>query len=79
MLKFAEILEMPIKWHLRRVMAEKRWTNRALADAIGLHETSVSRLKKHDTMPRIDAGTLEALCRTLEVEPGDLLELVSDE
>lgn len=74
-----EVWTMPIKWHLRRIMAEKRWTNRALANAIGLHETSVSNLKNRDTMPRIDGNTLSALCATLECDPSDLIEFVADD
>jgi putative transcriptional regulator len=59
-------------------MAAKRWTNRALASQIDLHETSVSRLKNQDTMPKIGGETLSQLCRVLECKPEDLIEYVPD-
>lgn len=55
-------------------MARKRVTNRKLAECLGVHETSVSRLKTSDTMPRIDGEQLEKLCRALNCTPADLLE-----
>ena len=54
-------------------MARKKITNRELAKRLGLHETSVARLKAGDTMPRIDGATLENICRALGCQPGDLL------
>ncbi|AFY85489.1 putative transcriptional regulator (plasmid) [Oscillatoria acuminata PCC 6304] len=70
---------MPIRWHLERIMEERRWTNRALGKEIGKHENSISRLKKHKNMPQITGDLLASLCRVLEVEPGDLLEYVPEE
>ena len=49
-------------------------TNRELAQILGVHETSISRLKTSDTMPRIDGNTLERLCAALTCTPEDLLE-----
>lgn len=59
-------------------MARQKITNRELAAALNSHETSVSRLKAHDKMPRIDGDTLEALCRALNCTPSDLLEYQSE-
>lgn len=63
-----------IRWKLREVMARKKVTNRDLAQAIGIHEGSVSRLKSADEMPRIDGKTLEQLCQVLNCELSDLIE-----
>jgi putative transcriptional regulator len=67
-----------LRWKLREIMARKRITNRELAELIGNHETSISRLKNQDTMPRIDGETLESLCRALQCTPNDLLEYIPD-
>ncbi|WP_218082289.1 helix-turn-helix domain-containing protein [Anthocerotibacter panamensis] len=72
-------LEKPlIKWRLAEVMARQRMGGRELAKALGLHETSVSRLRNAETMPRIDGEQLNALCRALQCKPGDLIQYVPD-
>ncbi|MGH2414324.1 MAG: helix-turn-helix domain-containing protein [Microcystaceae cyanobacterium] len=55
-------VQLMIKWKLREVMARKKITNRALADAMGMHEGSISRIKALDEMPRIDGKTLSKFC-----------------
>ncbi len=62
-----------IQWRLRQVMADRNITNRALAGQVGLHETSVSKLKQRDDMPRIDGGLLDRLCFALNCEPSELI------
>jgi len=54
-----------LRWKLREVMARAKITNRELATALNVHETSVSRMKTADTMPRIDGNTLDNLCNCL--------------
>lgn len=54
-----------LRWKLREVMARGKLTNRELAQTMGVHETSISRLKTADTMPRIDGDTLNHLCNSL--------------
>ncbi|AGY57036.1 helix-turn-helix domain-containing protein [Gloeobacter kilaueensis] len=68
-----------IRWRLREVMARKRITGRDLASALDLHETSISRLRASDTMPRLDGEQLNALCQALDCTPGDLLEYIPDD
>ncbi|MDJ0590012.1 MAG: helix-turn-helix transcriptional regulator [Pleurocapsa sp. MO_226.B13] len=76
-----------LRWKLREVMARAKITNRELAQALGVHETSVSRMKTADTMPRIDGDTLDNLCNCLVklykdkgiseiVMPSDLFEFI---
>ena len=78
-----------IKWKLREIMARGRITNRELAQYINHHETSVSRMKMSDTMPRIDGATLNSLCNALSklfqvkghnviITPSDLIEYAFD-
>ena len=78
-----------LRWKLREVMARAKITNRELALALNVHETSVSRMKTADTMPRIDGDTLDNLCNCLIklykekginqiVMPTDLFEFVPE-
>ena len=75
---FLAVLSM-IQWRLRQVMADRNITNRALAGKVGLHETSISKLKQRNDMPRIDGGLLDKLCLALSCIPGDLIFYSSDE
>ena len=68
-----------IQWRLRQVMADRNITNRALAGKVGLHETSVSKLKQRNDMPRIDGGLLDKLCVALNCLPADLILYLADE
>ena len=68
-----------IRWTLRQVMSDKRMTNRALADLVDLHETSISNLKRRDDMPRIDGELLNKLCQALDCTPVDLIQYTKDE
>lgn len=54
-------------------MAERDVSNKELAQLIGLHPTSVSRLKTRRRLTRIDEETLNALCKALNCQPGDLM------
>lgn len=67
-----------IRWKLREVMARKKMTNRALADAMGMHEGSISRLKAVDEMPRMDGKTLSKFCEELNCSLFELVEYVPD-
>lgn len=71
--------EKMLRWKLRQVMADRNMSNRALASAIGIHETNVSNMKRRDSMPRIDGETLEALCKALNCTPFELLEYTPEE
>ena len=79
-----------LRWKLREVMARAKITNRELAKALSVHETSVSRMKTADTMPRIDGDTLDNLCNCLIelykekgineiVMPADLFEFIPNQ
>jgi putative transcriptional regulator len=63
-----------IRWKLNEVMARSRVRNKDLAEALGVTENSVYRLRKTDEMPRLTAERLEGICQVLRCQPGDLLE-----
>ena len=67
---------MPIKLNLDRVMSERAVTLTELADRIGITLANLSILKTNKARA-IRFTTLEALCRALECQPGDLLEFVA--
>ncbi|MBP5976449.1 helix-turn-helix transcriptional regulator [Brasilonema sp. CT11] len=55
-------------------MAERGFSNKALAKEISFHEVTISKLKCEKYMPnRLERETLERLCTALNCQPGDLL------
>jgi len=68
-----------IRWKLNELLSKQRKTSRELAEAIGIHENSVYRLRKEDIMPRLNHDTLNGICVFLKCQPGDLLEWVPDQ
>lgn len=63
-----------IKWHLNRVMADKRVKGKALAEKLGVHPNTVYRLRNARTMPSLDGEFLSELCRLLDCRLWDLIE-----
>ncbi len=67
---------MPIKLNLDRIMSEREISLTELADRIDITLANLSILKTNKARA-IRFTTLEALCRELKCQPGDLLEFVS--
>ncbi len=68
---------MAIKLNLDRMMLERRVSLTELADKIGITLANLSILKTNKARA-IRFTTLEALCRALQCQPGELLEYVQD-
>ena len=66
---------MPIKLNLDRVMAKREISLTELADRIGITLANLSILETNKARA-IRFTTLEALCRELGCQPGELLEFV---
>ncbi|MBV5265295.1 helix-turn-helix domain-containing protein [Pinisolibacter aquiterrae] len=64
---------MPIVVSLDVMLARRKMRSRDLAARIGITEQNVSLLKS-GKVKGIRFDTLEAICRVLECQPGDLLE-----
>jgi putative transcriptional regulator len=64
---------MPIRVNLDHLLLDKRLTLTELADRIGLTLANLSILKTNKARA-IRFSTLEALCRELGCQPGELLE-----
>ena len=63
---------MPIRVHLDRVLLERRMSLTELADRVGVTLANLSILKTGKARA-VRFSTLDALCRELECQPGDLL------
>ncbi len=68
-----------IHWKLNELMAKKRIRNKDLAQALGITENSVYRLRRTDEMPRLTPERLNGICTFLECQPGELLTWTLDE
>lgn len=68
---------MGIRVNLDRVMLARRISLTELADRIGITLTNLSILKSNKARA-IRFSTLEAICRHLECQPGDILEYVPE-
>ena len=69
---------MPIIVRLDVMMARRKVRSNVLARAVGITEANLSLLKS-GKVKGVRFSTLEALCRHLDCQPGDLLEFKPDE
>jgi putative transcriptional regulator len=69
---------MPIVLRLDVMMARRKVRSNALARAIGITEANLSLLKS-GKVKGLRFSTLEAICRELDCQPGDILEYTPDE
>lgn len=63
---------------LDRVLADRKMRSKELAEAIGLSEVNLSRIKC-GKISAVRFSTLDAICRALDCQPGDILEYVPDD
>jgi putative transcriptional regulator len=69
---------MAIVLRLDVIMARRKMRSNVLARAIGITEANLSLLKS-GKVKGLRFSTLEAICRVLDCQPGDILEFVPDE
>jgi len=67
-----------IRVKLDRLLLDRRITLTELADRVGITIVNLSVLKTNKARA-IRFSTLEALCKELRCQPGDLLDCVPDE
>ncbi|MEE3809432.1 helix-turn-helix transcriptional regulator [Lysinibacillus fusiformis] len=67
-----------IKVHLSRLLGEKRMKISELAKETGLHRNGLSRLYNEET-DGIKFDTLEKVCKALNCDISDLIEIVDEE
>ena len=67
---------MPIRLNLDRLLLDRQMSLTELAERVDLTLANLSILKTNKARA-IRFSTLEALCRELKCQPGDLLEFVA--
>ncbi|UCE66123.1 MAG: helix-turn-helix transcriptional regulator [Candidatus Zixiibacteriota bacterium] len=68
---------MAIQINLDLMLVKRKMSLTELSEKIGISITNLSLLKT-GKVKGIRFGTLEAICRELECQPGDILEHVSE-
>ena len=68
---------MPIRVTLDRMLLERRMSLTELCDRVGITMANLSILKTGKAKA-VRFSTLEALCRELDCQPGDLLSFDDD-
>jgi putative transcriptional regulator len=63
---------MPIRVDLERVLVKRKMSSKELASSIGITTANLSILKTGKARA-IRFSTLEAICRELDCQPGDIL------
>jgi putative transcriptional regulator len=69
---------MPIVVTLDVMMARRKMSLNSLAEQVGISVPNLSLLKT-GKVKGVRFQTLEAICRALDCQPGDILEYIPDE
>ena len=69
---------MPIIVNLDVMLAKRKTTSLELAQRIGMTQANLSILKTGKAKA-VRMSTMEAICRELQCQPGDLFEFVEEE
>lgn len=69
---------MPIVVNVDVMLAKRKMSSAALAEKIGITPANLSILKTGKAKA-VRFSTLEAVCRALECQPGDVLEYVDEQ
>jgi putative transcriptional regulator len=71
-------------WKLRAVMADRKITNKALAEELGMNPVSISKLKNNEQLPEIGGEALGNICLAItklsskDCTPEDLIKYIPD-
>lgn len=69
---------MPIRYHLKALLADKNMTQKELAEITGIRPPTISAICV-GSVKHIPLGVLDKICDALDCQPGDVFEHVSDE
>ncbi len=69
---------MAIILRLDRVMADRKISLNELSDRVGVSNVNLSKLKT-GKVSAIRFSTLNAICKALACQPGDILEFTNDD
>ena len=77
-MRHCEVRDMSIILRLDRVMADRKMSLNELSERVGISNVNLSNLKT-GKVKAVRFSTLNALCRELGCQPGDILEYRQDE
>ena len=63
---------------LDRMLAERKISSKELAERVGISQVNMSRIKT-GKVSAVRFSTLDAICRALDRQPGDVLEYMPDD
>ncbi len=63
--------------HLDRIMVERKISLNELAEKVGITNVNLSKIK-NNRVTAVRFSTLEAICRVLNCQPGDILKYEDD-
>ena len=63
---------------LDRKLAERKISSKELAERVGISQVNMSRIKT-GKVSAVRFSTLDAICRALDCQPGDVLEYMPDD
>ncbi len=69
---------MPIVVNVDVMLAKRKMSSAALAEKIGITPANLSILKTGKAKA-VRFSTLEAVCRALDCQPGDILEYIDEQ
>ncbi len=69
---------MPITVNIDVMLARRKMSSGELAEKVGISATNLSILKTGKAKA-VRFSTLEAVCRALDCQPGDILEYVPED
>ena len=76
-MRHCEVRDMSIILRLDRVMADRKMSLNELSAKVGVSNVNLSKLKT-GKVSAIRFSTLNAICKALTCQPGDILEFVDD-
>ncbi len=68
---------MPIIINLDMILVKRKMKSKELAEIVGITEANLSILKSGKAKA-VRFSTLEAICKALDCQPGDILEYTED-
>lgn len=69
-----------IIYKLQDIMRAKKIINiTQMAEDLGMHRNTLSRVARNTQPVQIDTATLEKLCRTLNIMPNDLIKIMNED
>lgn len=67
-----------VKCHLSRILGERKLKVAEVARDTGINRNTLHRLY-NETATRVDLEVIEQICRYLQIEVGDLFEVVNSD